>query len=171
MSGIQQKLERVRRSRVVLKFEVEEGDALVEKELPFVVGVMGDFSGDPRTPLKPYAERRFTEVDRDNFDKVMAQMAPGLTMKVDNTLAGDGSQFQVDLAFKKLDDFEPAAIVEQVEPLRRLREARDQLRDLLAKADRSENLENLLEQILQDADAIQQVDAELKGKAPNKGDA
>ncbi|GJD50504.1 hypothetical protein OPKNFCMD_3247 [Methylobacterium crusticola] len=148
MPSIHDKLSRVRKPRVHITYDVETEGAVVQKELPFVVGVLGDFSADPSEPLKPLNDRKFIQIDRDNFDQVLARMTPGLKMKVNNTLADDGSQMSVELAFKSMADFEPAAIVERVEPLRKLMEARNQLRDLLSKADRSENLESLLEQIL-----------------------
>jgi type VI secretion system protein ImpB len=125
------------------------------RELPFVVGVMGDFSGDPTQPLRPLAERKFTQIDRDNFNDVMSRMAPGLNLKVDNTLADDGSQMSVNLKFNSMDDFDPARVAEQVPALKALMETRNKLRDLMSKVDRSDELESLLEQVLQN-------DAELK---------
>ena len=148
MASIHDKLSRVRKPRVHLTYEVETEGAMVTKELPFVVGVMGDFSGDPTEPLKPLKDRRFIQIDRDNFNDVMAKMTPGLNMKVENTLAGDGSEMAVDLKFNSMDDFEPGAVVNQVEPLKKLMETRNQLRDLMTKVDRSEDLENLLEKVL-----------------------
>jgi type VI secretion system protein ImpB len=149
MASVHDKLERVRKPRVHIKYEVETEGAIIEKELPFVVGVLGDFSGDPTEPLKPFGERKFVQIDRDNFDEVMRRMTPGLELRVENTLQNDGSELAVSLKFEKLEDFEPAAVVEQVPALKTLLEARSQLRDLLAKADRSEELETLLENILQ----------------------
>lgn len=161
MPSIHDKLNRVRKPRVHITYDVETEGAMVQKELPFVVGVLGDFSGDPSEPLKPLTERKFIQIDRDNFDQVLARMTPGLKIKVDNTLADDGSQLSVELAFKSMDDFEPAAVVERVEPLRKLMEVRSQLRDLLSKADRSENLETLLEQILSDDARLKALGEEL----------
>src|SRR4051812_42448943 len=98
MSGsIHDKLERVRKPRVHIKYELETEGAVVEKELPFVAGVMGDFSGTPTAPLKPLKDRKFVQIDRDNFNEVLAKMTPGLNLKVDNTIAGDGSQMAVNL--------------------------------------------------------------------------
>lgn len=147
-TSIHDKLNRVRKPRVHISYDVETEDAVVQKELPFVVGVMGDFSGDPTTPLKPLKDRRFVQIDRDNFDQVLASMTPGLQLKVRNTLEDDGSEFAVDLKFESMTDFEPAAIVNQVEPLRRLMETRNKLRDLSTKADRSEELEQIIERVL-----------------------
>lgn len=161
MASIHQKLDRVRKPRVHITYDVETEGATVQKELPFVVGVIGDFSGDPTEPLKPMKDRKFIQIDRDNFNDVMARMTPGLKMKVDNTLADDGSQFAVDLAFKSIEDFEPGRVVQQVEPLRKLLETRNQLRDLLSKADRSEELEGLLERVLQNTDDLTKLGEQL----------
>ena len=161
MRSIHDKLSRVRKPRVHITYDVEMEGAVVQKELPFVVGVLGDFSGDPSEPLKPLNERKFIQIDRDNFDQVLARMTPGLKMKVDNTLADDGSEMSVDLSFKSMEDFEPAAVGNRVEPLRKLMEARNQLRDLLSKADRSENLESLLEQILSNQEQLKSLGEQL----------
>src|SRR5690606_10619173 len=125
MPSIHDKLNRVRKPRVHISYEVETEGAVVKRELPFVVGVMGDFSGDPTTPLKPLKDRRFVQIDRDNFNQVLASMTPGLRFKVKNTLQDDGSEFEVNLRFQSLEDFEPAAVVAQVEPLRKLLETRN----------------------------------------------
>jgi len=125
LASIHDKLERVRKPRVHIKYEVETEGALVDKELPFVVGVLGDFSGDPVEALKPLNERKFIQIDRDNFDEVMARMTPGLELRVENTLAGDGSEMPVSLRFSKLQDFEPASIAAQVPALKALLETRN----------------------------------------------
>jgi type VI secretion system protein ImpB len=128
---------------------VETEGAVIEKELPFVVGVMGDFSGDPTKPLKSMSERKFIQIDRDNFDDVMRRMTPGVNMRVENTLAGDGSEMAVQLKFDSMADFDPANVVDQVAPLKSLKETRDKLRDLMSKVDRSEELEGMLEKVLE----------------------
>lgn len=161
MASVHDKLKRVRKPRVHISYEVETGGAMVQKELPFVAGVIGDFSGDPTEPLKPLRDRKFIQIDRDNFNDVLERMKPGLKIKVENTLAGDGSEMAVDLAFKSMADFEPAQIVQQVEPLKKLMETRDKLRDLLTKVDRSEDLENLLEQVLQNEGDLKKLSEEL----------
>lgn len=161
MASVHDKLQRVRKPRVHITYQVETEGAVVERELPFVVGVMGDFSGDPTSPLAPLKDRKFIQIDRDNFNDVMARIAPGLKMKVENTLAGDGSEMAVDLKFKSLGDFEPSAVVQQVEPLRKLQETRDKLRDLLSKVDRSEDLESLLERVLQSEQDLKALSSEL----------
>ncbi|MGH6927717.1 MAG: type VI secretion system contractile sheath small subunit, partial [Dongiaceae bacterium] len=145
MASIHDKLERVRKPRVHITYQVETEGAQVERELPFVVGVLGDFSGDPTEPLKPLKERKFIQIDRDNFNDVMKRMTPGLNFRVENTLAGDGSELPVQLKFESLEDFEPARVAAQIESLRKLLETRTRLRDLLARVDRSEDLEALLE--------------------------
>jgi len=170
MASIHDKLSRVRKPRVHISYEVETEGGSVKKELPFVVGVMGDFSGDPTEPLKSIKDRKFIQVDRDNFDNVMARVAPGLKLKVDNTLAGDGSQMAVDLKFQSMQDFEPAKIVDQVDPLKKLLETRNSLRDLLTKADRSEDLEGLLERVLKNTDDLKEVSKELGMDGESKGE-
>jgi type VI secretion system protein ImpB len=170
VGSVQDKLSRVRKPRVHIIYDVETEGAVVQKELPFVVGVMGDFSGDPTQPLKPLNDRKFIQIDRDNLDEVMAKMTPGLKMKVDNTLADDGSQMSVELAFKSMADFEPAAVVQQVEPLRKLLDVRNQLRDLLSKADRSEDLENLLEQVLTNQEQLDALSKQLGASTEKKED-
>jgi len=148
MPSIHDKLNRVRKPRVHISYEVETEGAMVVKELPFIVGVMGDFSGDPTAKLKPLKDRRFVQIDRDNFNQVMASMNPGLQFRVKNTLQDDDSEFAVDLKFESMDDFSPAAVVDQVEPLRKLMETRTRLRDLSTKIDRSEELEDIIERVL-----------------------
>ena len=155
------KLARVRKPRVHITYEVETEGAQIERELPFVMGIMGDFAGDPSEPLKPLAERKFVQIDRDNFNDVMARIQPGLNIKVDNTLAGDGSQMAVNLKFRSMEDFEPAKVAEQVPALKAMLETRAKLRDLMSKVDRSDELEGLLEQVLQDKDKLDKLSAEL----------
>ncbi|HSG70665.1 MAG TPA: type VI secretion system contractile sheath small subunit [Planctomycetaceae bacterium] len=155
------KLSRVRKPRVHISYEVETGGALVTKELPFVVGVMGDFSGNPTEELKPFRDRKFVQIDRDNFDEVMDRMKPGLNIKVENTLAGDGSEMAVDLKFSSMDDFSPGNVARQVEPLNKLLETREKLKDLLTKVDRSEDLEELLEQVLKNSDQLKELSSQL----------
>jgi len=159
--SVQQKLKRVRAPRVHITYDVETEGAQVRKELPFVVGVIGDFSGKPYEPQKPLRDRKFIQVDRDNFDDVMQRMTPGAEFKVENTLAGDESLLPVALKFKSIDDFEPGAIVDQVEPLRKLLAVRNKLRDLMSKVDRSEELESLLEEVLQNTDKLTALAGEL----------
>ena len=150
-ASIHDKLKRVRKPRVHITYEVETEGGVVVKDLPFVVGVLGDFSGQPTEPLKPLKDRKFVQIDRDNFDEVMQRMTPGLNFKVENTLKGDGSEMSVQLKFSSIEDFEPANVVKQVEPLRKLVEARQKLSDLLSKMDGNEKLENILNDVIADA--------------------
>ena len=162
MSGsVHSKLNRVRKPRVHITYEVETDGAQIVRELPFVVGVMGDFSGDPTQPLRPMTDRKFTQIDRDNFNDVMARMAPGLNIKVENTLADDGSEMALNLKFSSMDDFDPARVVEQVPALKSLLETRNKLRDLMSKADRSDELEGLLEKVLQNNEELKSLSSQL----------
>jgi type VI secretion system protein ImpB len=162
MSGsIHDKLNRVRKPRVHITYDIETEGAQVMRELPFVVGVMGDFSGDPTQPLRPLADRKFIQIDRDDFDEVMSRMTPGLNLKVDNKLADDGTQMAVNLTFNAMDDFEPARVAAQVPALKALLETREKLRDLMSKADRSTQLEGLLEQILKSQDDLKSLSGQL----------
>ncbi|MBI3560591.1 MAG: type VI secretion system contractile sheath small subunit [Gammaproteobacteria bacterium] len=158
--SINDKLKRVRKPRVHITYDVDTNGVVNEKEIPFVMGVMGDYSGD-NDQKKPLKDRKFAQVDRDNFNEMIDKIAPQLSMKVDNTLEGDGSTMQVALEFHNMEDFEPHKIVEKIEPLRALLETRNKLRDLLTKADRSEKLENILEQVLSNTKAISALSGEL----------
>lgn len=157
----QHKLSRVRAPRVHLTYDVEVGNAIEAKELPFVVGVLGDFSGKPDEPLPRVKDRKFIEIDRDNFDKVLSGMKPRLSYSVDNKLTGDGGKLGVDLRFNSLEDFEPDRVVQQVEPLRKLVEARRRLSDLVSKMDGNDKLEGLLSDIISNTGAQQQLGKEL----------
>lgn len=155
--SVQQKISRIRPPRVHISYEVETGGAIEMKELPFVVGVLGDFSGKPVDPLPRVRDRKFVEIDRDNFDSVLAGMKPRLQMGVENKLSNDGGKLAVELNFRSMEDFEPDQVVQQVEPLRRLVEARRNLSDLLAKMDGNDKLGELLEDVLNNADAQKQL--------------
>jgi type VI secretion system protein ImpB len=159
--SVQHKLDRVRPPRVHITYDVEVGGAIENKELPFVLGVLGDFSGMPEEQLPRVRDRKFVEVDRDNFDQVLAAMKPRLAYRVDNKLTDDGSKMGVELRFKSLDDFSPDNVVQQVEPLRKLVEARKKLSDLLSKMDGNDKLEKILNEIVADTSAQQQLSAAL----------
>ena len=150
--SIQHKIDRVRPPRVQITYDVEVGGAIEMKELPFVVGVMGDFVGKPEEPLPAIKNRKFVEIDPDNFNQVLAGMKPRVAFSVDNKLQEDGSKIGVDLKFNNIEDFEPDQIVQQVEPLRKLVEARKKLSDLRSKMDGNEKLETLLEDIISSSD-------------------
>jgi type VI secretion system protein ImpB len=162
--SIHSKLSRVRKPRVHITYDVETEGAVVQKELPFVVGVIGDFSGKPTTPLPSLKDRKFVQVDRDNFDEVMGRMRPALSFKVENTLQGNGTEMLVDLKFQSMDDFEPGAIADQIPAIKSLLEVRNRLRDLMTKADRSEELESLLERVLQNEGDLKELAADLETK-------
>jgi type VI secretion system protein ImpB len=150
--SLQHKIDRVRPPRVQITYDVEVGGAIELKELPFVLGVMGDFVGKPEDPLPAFKNRKFVEVDPDNFDQVLAGMSPRLAFTTENKLQDDDSKLGVELKFKSMEDFEPDKIVQQVEPLRKLVEARQKLSDLLSKMDGNEKLESLLEDVISNAD-------------------
>lgn len=160
--SLQKKLNRVRKPRVHITYDVETNGAQVRKELPFVVGVMGDYSGDNTANRKALRDRKFVQIDRDNFNEIMSKIAPTLDLKVDDALSGEADkQLALSLAFNSMEDFEPENIVRQIEPLRKLMEARNKLRDLMSKADRSEELESLLEQVLQNTESMDSLSKEL----------
>jgi type VI secretion system protein ImpB len=161
MESIHEKLKRVRKPRVHITYEVETEGAEILRELPFVVGILGDFSGDPTQPLRPLSERKFIQIDRDNFNEVMQRMTPGLNLRVENKLADDGSEMAVALKFNAIEDFEPARVAEQVPALKALLDTRNKLRDLMSKVDRSEQLENLLEQILTNESELKSLSDQL----------
>ena len=159
--SIHNKLKRVRKPRVHITYDVETNGAVAKKDIPFVMGVMGDYSGDNTKDKKALKDRKFSQIDRDNFNDIMAKTAPKLNLKVANTLADDGSELSIALDFNHMEDFEPHKIVEQVEPLKKLLQTRDRLRDLLSKADRSDELEDILENILNNTDALSSLSSEL----------
>jgi type VI secretion system protein ImpB len=156
----QQKLSRVRPPRVHITYDVEVGDAIQLKEIPFVVGVLADLSGKPEEPLLRLRDRKFVEIDRDNFDAVLAGMKPRLTYRVDNKLSNDDSKVGVELRFNNMEDFEPEKVVNQVEPLRKLVEARKKLSDLLSKMDGNDRLVELMDEIIKNTDALQKLSKE-----------
>jgi len=150
----QHKLDRIRSPRVHITYDVEIGDAIEMKEIPFVVGVVGDFSGKPDEPLPRLKDRKFVEIDRDNFDKVLLGMKPRVAFKVDNRLTGDDTKMGVDLRFKSLDDFQPENVANQIPPLRKLAETRRRLSDLLAKMEGNEKLDELLQDAVSNTDRL-----------------
>jgi len=154
----QQKLNRIRPPRVQITYDVETGGADVKKQLPFVVGIISDLSGKPENPLPPLKERKFVEIDRDNLNDVMASIQPRLALRVKNRLDEESdSWMNVELKFNKIDDFHPAQLVKQIEPLRKLYEARVRLTDLLAKLDGNDDLEKLLQDIVNNTEGLQEI--------------
>jgi type VI secretion system protein ImpB len=155
--SLQHTLDRVRAPRVQITYDVEIGDSIEKKEIPFVVGVLGDFSGKPGEPLPKMKDRKFVEIDRDNFNKVLEGMKPRVAFRVDNKLANDGSQLAVDLRFKSMDDFHPENVAEQITPLKKLVEARKRLSDLLTKLDGNDKLDELLQDIISNTEALKKL--------------
>jgi len=148
VESLQHKLDRVRRPRVQITYDVETNGAMQKVELPFVVGVLADLSAQPHDPLKPLKERKFVPIDRDNFNDVLAKAEPRLALKVANKIAGDDSKLAVELNFHSFEDFEPAKVAQQIEPLRKLLEMREQLAQLLTKMEGNDKLESLLGQVM-----------------------
>jgi type VI secretion system protein ImpB len=148
----QKKLSRIRPPRVQITYDVEIGDAIQMKELPFVAGIMSDLSGAPAEALPKLKDRKFVEIDRDNFNDVLASCAPRLALSVDNRLAKDDTKLNVELKFRSIEDFNPAEVVKQIEPLNKLFEARQRLMDLLAKLDGNDKLDALLQEIVANPD-------------------
>jgi type VI secretion system protein ImpB len=162
--SVQKRLEKVRPPRVQLTYDVEIGDAIESKELPFVVGVLGDFTGkvDPNKPVTKLKDRKFVNVDLDNFDDVMKGMAPAASYRVNNKLSPEGGEFAVNLQFEKMEDFRPEAVVQQVEPLRKLLDARTKLSDLRNKLAGNEKLEDILGDVLSSTEKLKKLGRETK---------
>lgn len=156
----QQKLSRVRPPRVQITYDVEVGDAIETKELPFVLGVMGDYSVNRKEPLEKLKDRKFVQIDKESFDEVLKGMAPRLTLQVENKLKDDETKLAVELNFEKLEDFEPSAIVDQVDPLKQLLEIRTKLSDLRNKVIGNEKLEELLDEVVRDTQKLNAIAAE-----------
>lgn len=155
--SVQKRLQKVRPPRVQLTYDVEKGDAIELKELPFVVGVLGDFSGQPEQPLPKLKDRRFVNVDLDNFDEVMEGMAPRAVYRVANRISDEGGEFGVELRFESMDHFRPESVVGQVEPLRKLLESRSKLADLRNKLAGNEKLEDLLNDVLNNTEQLKKL--------------
>ena len=162
--SVQKRLQKIRPPRVQLTYDVEKGDAIEEKEIPFVVGVLGDFSGNPEQPLPRIKDRKFVNVDLDNFDEVLEGMAPRAVFRAPNKISDDGGEIGVELKFKSIDDFRPEAVVEQVEPLRKLLEARSKLADLRNKIAGNEKLEDLLSDVLNNTEQLRKLGQDETGE-------
>jgi len=159
----QHKLDRVRPPRVHVTYDVEVGDAIELKELPFVMGVLGDFTGQPTEPLPRLRDRKFVEVNPDNFDSVLEGMKPHLTFSVENKLSEDSNapQLKVDLHFKSMDDFEPENVARQVKPLKELLDLRTKLSDLRGSLQGNDKLEELLLDAVGDKDKLDKLKKEM----------
>ncbi|MEY4564719.1 MAG: type secretion system contractile sheath small subunit [Pseudomonadota bacterium] len=164
--SIQKKLQRVRPPRVQLTYDVEIGDAIEKKELPFVMGVVGDFTGqpDPDKPAEKLKDRKFVSLDLDNFDEVMEGMAPRASYRVANKLTPEGGEFGVNLTFKDMEGFRPEAVVQQIEPLRKLFEARTKLSDLRNKLAGNEKLEDILADVLSNTENLRKLGVEAQSE-------
>ena len=158
--SLQHKLDRVRAPRVQITYDVEIGDAIEMKEIPFVVGVLADLSGKPEDPLPRLKDRKFVEIDRDNFDKVLEGTKPRLAYQVENKLTGGDTKMGVELRFKSLDDFHPERVAQQVPPLKKLVDARSRLSDLLNKLDGNDKLDAILQKVISDTEALQKLGQE-----------
>lgn len=152
--SVQKRLQKVRPPRVQLTYDVEIGDAIEVKELPFVVGVLGDFAAQTKQDQGKVRDRKFVNVDMDNFDDVIEGMAPRTAYRVKNRLTQEGGELGIDLEFKKFEDFRPESVVQQVEPLRKLLEARSKLADLRNKLAGNEKLEDLLNDVLNSTEQL-----------------
>lgn len=159
--SLQHKLDRVRRPRVQITYDVETGGALEQKELPFVVGVMADLSGKPEEALKPIKDRSFTPIDRDNFNDVLERAQPRLAFRADNRLTEEDNQINVELNFKNIDDFEPTQVARQVPALKELLDMRERLNELLGKMEGNDQLESLLGEVLSNSEAAKSAAQEL----------
>ena len=169
--SVHKKLERVRPPRVHVTYDVEIGDAIEIKEIPFVMGVLGDFSSMPEDPLPRLKERRFVDITPDNFDAVLASMRPRVAYSVENKLSEDpnAGKLGIDISFKSIEDFEPEQVARQVKPLRELLELRTRLSDLRGSLQGNEKLERLLQEVVGNSDKMKQVKAEAQGLKPEGG--
>jgi type VI secretion system protein ImpB len=172
----QKKLERVRPPRVAISYEVDTGGAIEKKELPFLMGVLGDFTGQPTDPLPKLKskDRKFVEVTPDNFDETLASMKPHLAFTVENKLSDepDGSKLKVDLHFRSMADFSPEGVAKQVKPLRELLALRTQLADLRGSLQTNDRLDEVLQATLGDAEKMNRLRGELglnEGASPEGG--
>jgi type VI secretion system protein ImpB len=166
--SLQHTLDRVRAPRVQITYDVEIGDAIEMKEIPFVVGVLGDLSGKPDEPLPKLKDRKFIEIDRDNFNNVLEGIKPRLAFKVDNKLTDEDTKMAVELRFKSIDDFHPERVADQITPMRKLVEARSKLSDLLGKLDGNDALDELLQDVIASTDSLEKLGEEAGVKKPEK---
>lgn len=163
--SVQKKLQRIRPPRVQLTYDVEVGDGKEVKELPFVVGVLGDFSAASEVEKTKLKDKKFVNVDLENIDEVMESLSPRASFQVENTISDEGGRMGVDLTFKSMEDFRPENIVQQVDPLRKLVEAREKLTDLRNKISNSEKLEDLLDDVLKSTEQVRQLSKEAGGES------
>jgi type VI secretion system protein ImpB len=164
--SLQHKLDRVRSPRVHITYDVETGGAIEKKELPFVMGVFGDFTGVPEEPLPRLKDRKFVEINPDNFDSVLAAMKPHLSFSVENKLSEDpeAGQLGVNLRFRSMDDFEPANVAKQVKPLKELLDLRTKLSDLRGNLQGNDKLEELLQDALRNTEKLEKLKTEVRSQ-------
>jgi type VI secretion system protein ImpB len=166
--SLQKKVGRVRPPRVHITYDVQVGDAIEKRDLPFVVGVLSDLSGMPDKPLPPIAKRKFVSIDRDNVNDVMKKIGPRLAFKVPNRLSEDDTKLNVELRFESMDDFQPAKVAQQITPLRKLLELRNSLANLRSSLIGNEKLESLLQEMIQNQEMLRQAGSEVGIKADEK---
>lgn len=166
----QHKLDRVRRPRVQITYDVETGGAMVKTELPFVVGVLADLSGQPKDKLPGMKDRNFTEVDRDNFNNVLKKAAPRAAMRVQNKLTDEDTKLAVELNFKHMDDFEPAKVAEQIPAMKELLDMRNRLTQLMSKMEGNDKLEAMLADIIGNTEKAAALAKELGVEESPKGE-
>jgi type VI secretion system protein ImpB len=171
--SVQKKLTRVRPPRVQISYDVQVGDAIEIKELPFVLGVMGDFTGQPIEPLPRLKDRRFVDVNPDNFDSVLESMRPHLAFSVENKLSEDANagDLKVDLNFRSLDDFEPEQVARQIRPLRELLDLRGKLSDLRGTLQTNENLDRVLMDAVSNTEKLDKLRSEIGPGKETEGGA
>lgn len=157
----QHKLDRIRPPRVQITYDLELGGAIEKKELPFIVGILADLSGKPAEALPKVKDRKFVEIDRDNFNAVLASIGPRLAFSVDNKLTNDGGKLNVELRFGHMDDFTPLNVLKQVESLRKLFEARQRLTDLLAKLDGNDDLDAQLQEVVENTEGLKEIKTQV----------
>jgi type VI secretion system protein ImpB len=169
--SVHAKLERVRPPRVHVTYNVEIGNAIELKEIPFVMGVLADLSGMPEDPLPKIKDRRFVEITPDNFDSVLESMKPRVAFSVENKLSDDpnAGKIGIELTFKSMEDFEPEQVARRVEPLRDLLDLRTKLSDLVGTLQGNEKLERLLQDVIQNTDKLEQVRGEIASDQPKDG--
>lgn len=157
----QHTIDRVRKPRVHITYDVEIGNAIQKKELPFVVGILADLSGMPSAPLPDLKFRKFVEIDRDNFVEIMQVIAPRLVLRINNYLSETNPEISIELNFKSMEDFEPQKIAQNVPSLNLLYQKRTNLKNLITKMDGNDDLEALLTQIMRNKDNLDKLKNEL----------
>ena len=167
VESTQHKLDRIRPPRVQITYDVETLGAIEMKELPLVVGILADLSGKPEEPLPKMLDRKFVEIDRDNLNDVLDSIKPRLAFRVSNKLVDDDSQLNVELKFSHMDDFNPGEFLKQIDPLKKLYEARQRLSDLLTKLDGNDELDKLLADVVDNTEGLKEIKKSTEG---SKGD-